>query len=132
MPKKRPAPVTFDEWLGKIVENRMSNRGYTQDSLATAVGIPTTNLGRSIRGKRPLTVTELHRLAGTLSTTATSIAEEALREYGGLEKLIAAHAAMSEDALTVDPADNVTYIGRQYEVPEHVAADKKPRRGPKD
>lgn len=132
MPKKRPPSVTFDQHLGDAVAARMTSRRLTQDELAEIIGMPLSNLGRSIRGTRPLTVLELHRIAAALDTTATVLAETALAEYGGIDKLIAEHAAVSEAAPTVDPADNVTYIGRQHEIPEHVAADTKPRRGPKD
>lgn len=122
MPKKRKAPETFDEWVGKVVENAMSSKGWRQEDLARESGLPQTNVGRSIRGTRPLSVREFEILAGTLGVAAAKLLNEALDEYGGMEKLLAYHAPVSEVERTVE--DNVTYLGRVTPELSNAAEDK--------
>lgn len=108
MAKKRKQPVTFDEWVGTVVDNHMNKRGLRQEDLAAQTGISLTLIGRSIRGTRPLTVTEFERIAGVvaapdkLETSAATMLQEALDEYGGMEKLLAEHAPVSHPPHTVD------------------------------
>lgn len=122
MPKKRKAPETFNEWVGKVIENAMNSKGWRQEDLAREAGLPPTNVGRSIRGTRPLSVREFEILAGTLGVAADKLLNNALDEYGGMEKLLADHAAVSEGERTVD--DNVTYLGRVTPELSNAAEDK--------
>lgn len=150
MPKKRKQSETFDEFLGDAVESAMSGARITQAEMAELVGMALSNLGRSIRGTRPLSVNEFERIIGTVNeferaagvseTAAHVVVENALAKFGGIEKLLAGHrpdGPMSDAAPTVeplnpiDPSDNVTYIGR-VKAPTHAAADTEPRTPPKD
>ncbi|WP_298745338.1 helix-turn-helix transcriptional regulator [uncultured Microbacterium sp.] len=103
MPKKRKAPVTFDEWVGAIVENHMNTRGYRQEDLAEKSGMSLSLLGRSIRGTRPFTVTEFETVAGVLDVPAARILEDALAGFGGMRKLLAEQTAMSPTPNNVSP-----------------------------
>lgn len=102
MPKKRKEPVTFDQWVGTVVDNHMNKRGFRQEDLAEATGIALSLIGRSIRGTRSFTVTEFELVAGAVAkpgkedTQAATMIQEALTEYGGMAKLMAEHAPVSE------------------------------------
>lgn len=130
MPKKRKPAETFDEHVGDAIESVMNEARLTQGELATEAGMPMTNLGRSIRGTRPLTVNEFERLAGVLETPAHRILDTALAKFGGMEKLLGEHRK-SEGADNVSTADEIPYIGR-VTPPLSAAADDDPRTGPKD
>lgn len=129
MPKKRKPAETFDEHVGDAIERVMNDARLTQVELAALAGMPMTNLGRSIRGTRPLTVNEFERLAGVMNAPADVILESALTKFGGIEKLI--HETKSEAPASVEPADEIPYIGR-VTPPQTAAADDDPRTGPKD
>lgn len=129
MPPKRKHAETFDEHVGDAVESVMNQARLTQAELAALAGMPVTNLGRSIRGTRPLSVNEFERLAGVMNVPAFQIADTALAKFGGIEKLLAEH--VSEAPATVTPADEIPYIGH-VTPPLNAAADDDPRTGPKD
>lgn len=129
MPKKRKPAETFDEHVGDAIETVMNHARLTQGELAAQAGMPMTNLGRSIRGTRPLTVNEFERLAGVVDVPAHEILDTALAKFGGIEKLLGEH--VSEAPSTVAPEDNVTYLGHRT-APLNAAADEDPRTGPKD
>lgn len=131
MPKKRKPAETFDEHVGDAVERYMNEARLTQADLASHAGMPMTNLGRSIRGTRPLTVNEFERLAGVMEVPADVILDTALAKFGGIEKLIAEAHPKSEAPASVTPADEIPYIGRVV-APEKAAANEDPRTGPKD
>lgn len=126
MPKKRKQPETFDEFIGAVIDSKRALGGISQEDLATAAHIPLTNLGRSIRGTRPLSISEFERIADRIGQDAGAMAAEALRLYGGIEKLLAETAPVSEDSHTVGDDDNVTYLGR-ITPPLTAAADDGPR-----
>lgn len=131
MPKKRKPAETFDEHVGDAIESVMNQARLTQGELAAQAGMPMTNLGRSIRGSRPLTVNEFERLAGVVDVPAHEILDTALAKFGGIEKLLGEHRPASEAEGTVTAEDNVTYLGR-VQAPLNAAADDDPRTGPKD
>ena len=131
MPKKRKPAETFDEHVGDAVERIMNDARLTQAELAYLAGMPMTNLGRSIRGTRPLTVNEFERLSGAIGVPANEVLDTALAKFGGIEKLLGEHAPKSEASDNVSPADEIPYIGR-VTPPLSAAADEDPRTGPKD
>ena len=131
MPKKRKPAETFDEHVGDAIESVMNEARLTQADLAAEAGMPMTNLGRSIRGTRPLTVNEFERLAGAMDVPAHQILDTALAKFGGIGKLLAEHRPKSEGTDSVTPADEIPYIGR-VTPPLSAAADDDPRTGPKD
>lgn len=109
----------------------MNDARLTQAELASLAGMPMTNLGRSIRGTRPLTVNEFERLSGAIGVPASEVLDTALAKFGGIEKLLGEHARKSEASDNVSPADEIPYIGR-VTPPLSAAADDDPRTGPKD
>lgn len=131
MPKKRKPAETFDEHVGDAIESVMNEARLTQAELAAQAGMPMTNLGRSIRGARPLTVNEFERLAGVIEVPAHQILDAALAKFGGIEKLLDEHRPKSEGQATVSPADEIPYIGH-VTPPLNAAADEDPRTGAKD
>lgn len=137
--KKTKNALTFDGHVGLVVDSKRIKREMTVEELADAAGIGYTTLRRRLAGAA-FTVLELERVAVAVRTPASEIVEEALRDYGGMEKLLTdtrVEGSMSDAGSTVntvkpiDPADNVTYIGR-VKAPIHAAADTEPRTPPKD
>lgn len=94
----------FDRKLGAAIKHRRVDPDIdlTQAQLAAASGVPLSNLQRREDGINEVTVSELERIAAALDTTSAAIVEDALKRYGGLDKLIAEFAPVS------DPARNVT------------------------
>ncbi|UTT53766.1 helix-turn-helix domain-containing protein [Microbacterium maritypicum] len=131
MPKMRKPAETFDEHVGDAVESAMLRARLTQADLATAAGMPLSNLGRSIRGTRPFTVKEFERLAGVMEVPASELLDSALANYGGMAKLLAEEGTKSEAPANVSPADEIPYIGH-VTAPLTAAADDDARTGPKD
>lgn len=131
----RPVKVIseFDVCLGRVVKSKRVKASHTRASFAEATGIPEANLKRREEGQNEITVSELERIAKVVGVTSLKIVEEALEDYGGIEKLIAEHApsATSDPAANVTAEDNVTYLGH-VKPPMNVAADDDPRTGPKD
>lgn len=130
----------FDICLGRVVKSKRVKAGYTRATFSEATGIPEANLKRREEGQNEITTSELYRVASVVRVAAAALVEEALADYGGMEKLLAEHVSptpMSDAAVTVeplksiDPADNVTYIGR-VKAPTSAAADTEPRTPPKD
>jgi len=113
MPKKRKEPVTFDQWVGTVVDNHMTKRGFRQEDLTEATGIALSLIGRSIRGTRSFTVKEFEMVAGAVAkpgnenTQAASMLQEALDEYGGMTKFLGEHAPVS------DPSHSVSDMERK-------------------
>lgn len=128
-PKKKLSQ--FDAKLGAVVAaRRLKADKMTQQDLASASGVPLSNLQRREDGTNEFTVSELERVANALDTTAASLAGEALADYGGIDKLIAEYTTSEGDA-TVDPVDNVTHLGR-VTPPFSAAADTKGRTPSRD
>ncbi|MEW2010886.1 helix-turn-helix transcriptional regulator [Microbacterium sp. NPDC078814] len=138
----RPVKVIsqFDVCLGRVVKSKRVKASHTRASFAEATGIPEANLKRREEGQNEITVSELERIAEVVGVSALKIVNEALEDYGGIEKLLAEHRGdgpMSDGAPTVtpsgpvSPADNVTYLGH-VKPPMNAAADDDPRTGPKD
>lgn len=67
----RPAAVAA------VIEDRMRDKGLTQEALANGAGIPLTTLNRSLRGHRALDTSELFRIADVLGVRASTLTREA-------------------------------------------------------
>lgn len=94
----------FDRKLGETIKYRRQHPdvGVTQAQLAERAGIPLSNLQRREEGTNEVTVSELERIAHVLKTSPASLTADALSRYGGLSKLLAEYATVSEDSPTVD------------------------------
>lgn len=119
--KKQKTTLTFDDHMGRVVDSKRIKREMTVDELADMSAIGYTTLRRRLAGAG-FTVLELERIAVAVDTPASSMVEEALRDYGGMEKLLAEH--VSDDAANVSAEDNVSYMGH-VSPPEKIAAKKK-------
>lgn len=121
-PRKKIKPETFDGYLADVVESKRAKRGLTVEELAERSGISYQTLRRRLGGA-PFTVNELGRVSAVLAVQPADLVQEAVDDYGGIEKLLREYA-VSEAEPTVE--DNVTYIGRVQ--PERQAADDNPRK----
>jgi len=128
--KKKKTLTTFDEFMGRVVESKRVKAELTVEELADATGIGYTTLRRRLDGSG-FTVLELERVAVAVETPAHRLVEEALADYGGMEKLLAEHSPASEADSTITPEDNVTYLGH-VKPPLDAAADDNPRTPPKE
>jgi len=92
----------FDKRLGAVVRSKRVKADLTRAQLAELTGIPEANLKRREAGANEITVSELNRIAKAVGATAADMAEEALKDYGGMEKLIAEHVGMSEAPVSLE------------------------------
>ena len=86
-PRKKMVPTTFDQHLANVVESKRSKANLTVEELGAMAGIRYQTLRRRLSGS-PFTVNELERVAKAVKVPAGEIVEEALRDYGGIEKLL--------------------------------------------
>lgn len=128
-PRKKKKPTTFDEFLGRVIESKRVKAEMTVEELAEASGVGYSTLRRRLDGAG-FTVLEFERVAHAVNSPARLLVEEALADFGGMDKLLNDHS-VSDDAANVTPADNVSYIGH-VKAPLKAAADDDPRTGPKD
>lgn len=130
---RKPKRISdFDVKLGEAIKHRRQHPDVklSQQVLADRTGIPLSNLQRREEGSNEVTVSELERIAAVLKTTPLALVQEALSRYGTLEDLI--EEFVSEASRTVDPADEIPYIGKVEQVPDRIAANTKDRTGPKE
>lgn len=96
------------------LKHREGKPGLTQKQLAKAAGIKLSNLQRREDGTNEFTVSELERVAAAIEVTASELVEEALADYGGIDKLIREYADERENATgTSEAPDNVTPLTRK-------------------
>lgn len=118
----------FDVCLGRVVKSRRVKADETRASLAAKTGIPEANLKRREAGVNAITTSELERIGHVVGVTPAKLVEEALDDYGGLDKLLAEHApGTSEPAITVTAEDEVEHLGR-VKARYDLAADTNPRK----
>lgn len=100
----RPPKKTseFDAKLGAVVRSKRIKRGLSQVQAAEATGIPLSNYQRREAGTNEISVSELKRIAKVVGVSAADMAEEALKDFGGMEKLIAEHVGMSEAPVSLE------------------------------
>lgn len=100
----RPPKKTseFDAKLGAVVRSKRIKRGLSQAQAAEAAGIPLSNYQRREAGTNEITVSEIKRIAEVVGVSAGEMAEEALKDFGGMAKLIAEHVGMSEAPVSLD------------------------------
>lgn len=122
MPPRKKNPVTFDEWLGKIVDDETSTHGG-RPAVARWLGASEQSVNRRARGEVAYLAREVEIIASRVGVSTAEIVSRALRGYGGIEKLLAEYA-VSEAEPTVE--DNVTYMGHVQ--PGRQAADDNPRK----
>lgn len=130
---RKPKRISdFDVKLGEAIKYRRQHPDVklSQQALVDRTGIPLSNLQRREEGSNEVTVSELERIAAVLKTTPLALVQEALSRYGTVDDLI--EEFVSAASSTVDPSEEIPYIGRVTEVPERHAANTKDRTGPKD
>jgi hypothetical protein len=128
MPPKRKPPVTFDEHLGAVIEGVAIPFGG-REFLTGLTDWSSKTVDRRIRGQAPFLVSELEVVAHATGTPAHELVGTALRNYGGIEKLL--QESVSDAERNVTPEDNVTYLGHRTP-PLEAAASEGDRVPPKD
>lgn len=137
-PPKKISP--FDVALGNVVRSKRVKKKLSQAAIADATGIAMSNYQRREDGRNEITVSELERIAAAMEVPALAIVEEALDDYGGLQKLLKEHRGddpMSDGTSNItpikplSPEDNVRYLGA-VDAPADAAADDDPRTPHKD
>lgn len=92
----------FDVRLGNVIRAKRTKIRMSQNELADASGIAMSNLQRRENGKIEITVSEIKRIAEALGVPAHELVDEALEDFGGMDKLIAEHVGMSEVPVSLD------------------------------
>lgn len=92
----------FDVRLGNVIRAKRTKIRMSQTELAEASGIAMSNLQRRESGKIEITVSEIKRIAEALGVPAHELVDEALKDFGGMEKLIAEHVGMSEAPVSLE------------------------------
>lgn len=82
----------FDVALGGVVRSKRVKKKLSQSAVAEAVGIPLSNYQRREDGSVEITTSELYRIATIVDVPAAKLVEEALDDYGGMDKLLDEHA----------------------------------------
>ena len=92
----------FDVRLGNVIRAKRTKIRMSQNQLADASGIAMSNLQRRENGKIEITVSEIKRIAEALGVPAHELVDEALDDFGGMQKLIDEHVGMSEAPVSLD------------------------------
>jgi transcriptional regulator with XRE-family HTH domain len=113
MPKKRSAPVTFSQHLGAEIEARFGKKSMGQEEIALCAGWSTSTVGRKIRGESPLLVSELLALAEYLNVPSSEIVDQALKDFGGIDKLLSVGREDNVLAFPHTKTDYDEYTGKR-------------------
>jgi hypothetical protein len=81
MPKARPAPDTFDAWLGDTIDGLIDAFGGRSE-VAALLDVSQKTVQRKLAGKPPFTISELERIADLVRVPAQAIVTTALSRYG--------------------------------------------------
>lgn len=92
----------FDARLGAVVRSKRIKRDLSQADAAAGAGIPLSNYQRREAGTNEITVSELNRIAEVVGVPAHALVQEALDDFGGMQKLIDEHVGMSEAPVSLD------------------------------
>lgn len=115
----------FDVALGGVVRSKRVKKKLSQTAVAEAVGIPLSNYQRREDGSVEITTSELYRIATIVDVPAVKLVEEALHDYGGIDKLILEFVSTSAVDATVTAEDKVDFLG-DVKARYDIAADENP------
>ena len=104
MPPRKKTPVTFDQWLGHVIDNEARARGG-RAAIAGWIGTSEQSVNRRARGEVPYLAREVEIIAERVGTPTATIVGEALRKYGGIGKLISEYE-VSEGADSTVPVSH--------------------------
>lgn len=122
MPPRKKTPVTFDEWLGKTIDDETNARGG-RAVVAQWIGASPQSVNRRARGEVPYLAREVEIIANRIDIPTAELVSRALRGFGGIGKLLREYA-VSEVEPTVE--DNITYL--ENVDPYRKAAEDNPRK----
>lgn len=130
MARKKNTPTTFDAWLGKTIDDEADPYGG-RSAIAEWIGVSEQSVNRRSRGEVPYLAREVEIVAGRLGVPTAEIVSQALRRFGGIEKLLAEYGPKSEAPSNVTAEDETDYLGRVK--PDYaLAADENQHPDPKD
>lgn len=99
-PPKKTSP--FDKHLGRVVRSKRTKAGLSQAEVAERAGIPLSNYQRRESGANEITASEIERIARAVGVPAAELVAEALKDYGGIDKLIDEHIGVSDVPISLD------------------------------
>lgn len=99
-PRKKLQPKTFDDYLALVVDSKRTKRQLSVEELAAESRIEYSTLRRRLGGA-PFTVNEINRIAAACGIEAHLLVDEALRDYGGMTKLLAEYGPKSEPVANI-------------------------------
>jgi hypothetical protein len=104
-------PVTYNQHVAKVIDGLMGERGVGREELAQTTAISFPTLDRNMRGDTQAgwTVSQVVRIAAALGSDVGYIAQRALDNFGGIDKLLSEVRSKkdnpSNDAEVVDMLD---------------------------
>lgn len=122
---KKTQPASFDSWLGKVIDDETAPHGG-RAAVARWIGVSEQSVNRRARGEVAYLAREVKIIAHKIDVPASELVDRALARFGGIAKLLAEYAPMSDVApiVPIKPEDAVPYSGHVIP-PVGVAAKKK-------
>lgn len=128
---KKKEPKTYDEHLGRVIGALAEEQGKTQAQVAEAAGMTLTTYGRRERGEIPFLVSEVELIAHYLNESPGYILQRALKNFGGIHKMLSGATGKTEHHAGEDDLGAVPILSRRQS--EAVTPEKKAaRRGSKE
>lgn len=113
----------YNQAVADALTGAYKSRRLRQEVLAERAEMSIWTLQKKLKGRAPVTATDLVVLARAIGVPAAAILAEADRLEAERAEVVAAVSAGDD---TVVPADNVTYLGH-VTPPSSAAADEKDR-----
>lgn len=101
MPRRSAPPKTFDQHLGRVIDGALDSYGG-RPAVGEWLRLSERSVERRMRGEVPIFVSELRVIAEHINWPMEQIVQRAIDNYGGLEKLLADSAPVSEPPLSLD------------------------------
>lgn len=87
----------FSYAVARVIRGEYTKRNMQQSDLAVASGEPRSTVQRVLAGKAPMTIERFELYCTAIGIDPTSVLDEALEIYGGLDRLLAEVAARNEN-----------------------------------
>lgn len=101
MPRRPAPPKTFDQHLGSVIDGALKPFGG-RPAVGEWLQLSDRSVERRMRGEVPIFVSELRVIAEHIKWPMDQIVQRALDSYGGIDKLLADSAPMSEPIPSLD------------------------------
>lgn len=101
MPRRSAPPRTFDQHLGRVIDGALDSYGG-RPAVGEWLRLSERSVERRMRGEVPIFVSELRVIAEHINWPMDQIVQRAIDNYGGIGKLLAESAPVSEPPLSLD------------------------------